>query len=77
MAGRLPVAGSGAGVEKHSFVVKDRKFIGPLHCEKCGGNAHLIRRSPYPVASLEIRIFECHERERQIEQIVTSEDRVP
>jgi len=79
MAGRLPFAlcWVGAGVEKHSFVVKDREFIVPLHCEKGGGNAHLIRRSPHPVPSSEIRIFECHECERQIERIVTSEDRVP
>jgi hypothetical protein len=66
----------GAGVEKHSFVVRDRKFIAPLRCERCGGNAHLTRRSPHAVKDLEIRVFECHECGHQIEQVVIGEDYV-
>jgi hypothetical protein len=62
--------GARAGVEKHSFVVKDHKFIEPLRCDECGGNAHLIRRSPHPVPSLEIRVFECHECGRQTKRVV-------
>ena len=67
----------GAGVENHSFVVTDHKFIAPLRCSECGGNAHLIRRSPHAVKSLEIRIFECHECRCQTQRIVTGEGRVP
>jgi hypothetical protein len=33
-------------VQRRSFVVKDQKFIRPIRCSKCGGNAHLTRRSP-------------------------------
>jgi hypothetical protein len=80
MAGRLrarAVPRVGAGVEKHSFLVKDHKFIAPLRCDKCGGNAHLIRRSPHAVRDLEIRVFECQQCGRRIERIVTGEDRVP
>jgi len=51
----VAVAWVGAGVEKHSFVVKDHKFIAPLRCEKCGGNAHLTRRSPHAVKDSESR----------------------
>jgi hypothetical protein len=53
----------GGTVEKGSFVVKEQKFIRPVRCIKCGGNAHLIRRSPDPVKEdgSEVRIFECHE----------------
>jgi len=56
--------GSGGGaVEKRSFVVKELKFIRPLRCGECGGNAHLTRRSPDPVKrdGSEIRVFECYE----------------
>ena len=44
---------------------------------KCGGNTHLIRRSPRAVKDSEARVFECYECGRQIEQIITGEDRVP
>ncbi len=60
----------GADVEKHSFVVKDHKFIAPLRCDKCGGNAHLIRRSPHAAKDLEIRVFECHECGHQTTRVV-------
>jgi hypothetical protein len=50
-------------VETRSFVVKDQKFICPIRCAKCGGNAHLTRRSPDQVKrdGSEIRVFECYE----------------
>ena len=53
----------GRAVERRSFVVKDQKFIRPIRCGKCGGNAHLTRRSPDPIKrdGSEIRIFECYE----------------
>ena len=78
IAGRLRArAVLGAGVEKHSFLVKDHKFIAPLRCNKYGGNAHLIRRSADAVKDSEIRVFECYECGRQIERIVGGEDRIP
>ena len=64
-------------MNEHSFHVEDQKFIGPLRCENCGGNAHLTRRSPHAVKDLEIRVFECHECARQIERIVIGEDPRP
>jgi transcription elongation factor Elf1 len=73
MAGRLrirAVAGVGGRVEKHSIVVKDNKFIAPLRCGECGGNAHLTRRCPHPVDNLEARVFECHECGHQTERVV-------
>ena len=63
MAG-LPRAGLGWGLgsmERHSILLRDHKFIEPARCDKCGGNARLIRRSPHPVEGLEVRIFECQE----------------
>ena len=53
----------GGAVERRSFVVKDQKFVRPIRCASCGGNAHLIRRSPDPVKrdGTEVRVFECHE----------------
>ena len=66
-----PSGVGGGAVEKRSFVVKEQRFIRPLRCVKCGGNAHLTRRSPDPVKKdgSEIRIFECHECGHQTERI--------
>jgi hypothetical protein len=64
------VATGGLSMEEHSALPKDQIFIRPLHCEECGGNAHLIRRSPHFVNCLEIRTFECQECEHQMERIV-------
>ena len=61
----------------HSFLVEDQKFIEPLRCEKCSGNAHLTRRSPHAAKSLEIRVFECPECGCQTQRIVTGEGGVP
>ncbi len=59
-------------MEKRSFVVKEQKFIRPIRCITCGGNAHLIRRSPDPVKKdgSEIRIFVCLECGHQTIRIV-------
>ena len=73
MAGRLrirAVTGSRARVEKQPLVVRDHKFIAPLRCDGCGGNAHLTRRSPHPVENLETRVFECHECGHQTRRVV-------
>jgi Zn ribbon nucleic-acid-binding protein len=66
-----PSGVGGGAAEKRSFVVKEQTFIRPLRCVKCGGNAHLTRRSPDPVKKdgSEIRIFECHECGHQTERI--------
>ena len=64
------VAKGGRSMEEHSVLPKDQIFIRPLRCEECGGNAHLIRRSPHFVNCLEIRTFECQECGHQMERIV-------
>jgi Zn ribbon nucleic-acid-binding protein len=59
----LGILVAGGTVERRSFVVKDQRFIRPIRCGKCGGNAHLTRRSPDQVKrdGSEIRVFECYE----------------
>jgi Zn ribbon nucleic-acid-binding protein len=61
-------------VEKRSFVVKEQTFIRPIRCGECGGNAHLVRRSPDPTREdgSEIRIFECHECGHQMQKVVVA-----
>jgi transcription elongation factor Elf1 len=63
IAWTLGILVAGGAVERRSFVVKEQKFIRPIRCGKCGGNAHLTRRSPDQVKrdGSEIRVFECHE----------------
>ena len=56
---------------QYSDFVNDQKFIEPFRCENCGGNAHLIRRSPHPIEGLEIRTFQCHECGNQTKRIVS------
>jgi hypothetical protein len=51
----------GGGMERHSILVKQLKFITPIRCDKCGGKARLIRRSPHRIEGSEVRVFECHE----------------
>ena len=67
---RTRAVGRGWVMNEHSFLVEDQKFTQPLRCENCGGNAHLVRRSPHPVDNLEVRVFECHECERQTKRVV-------
>jgi Zn ribbon nucleic-acid-binding protein len=59
----LGILVAGGAVERRPFVVKDQKFIRPIRCSKCGGNAHLTRRSPDQVKrdGSEVRVFECYE----------------
>jgi len=59
----LGILVAGGAVERRSFVVKEQKFIRPIRCGKCGGNAHLTRRSPDQVRTdgSEVRIFGCYE----------------
>ena len=64
------LAGGRGLVEKRSLIVKDHKFIAPLRCGECGGNAHLTRRSPHPVDNFETRVFECHECGHQTKRVV-------
>ena len=37
---RTCAVGWGRVMNEHSFLVEDQKFIEPLGCENCGGNAH-------------------------------------
>jgi len=62
---------STVGVGQRAGFVNDQKFIEPFRCENCGGNAHLIRRSPHPLDGLEIRTFQCHECGSQTKRIVS------
>ena len=60
-------------MEKHSILVKQLKFIRPIRCDKCGGNARLVRRSPHGIKGSEVRVFECHNCGCQTEQVVKEE----
>jgi hypothetical protein len=51
-------------------IPKGQKYIKPLHCSECGGDAVLIRRSPHPLDDLEIRTFECQKCGNQTPRIV-------
>jgi Zn ribbon nucleic-acid-binding protein len=64
----------GGAVERRSVVVKEQRFIRPIRCAKCGGNAHLTRRSPDQVKrdGSEIRVFECYECGHQTHRSVKS-----
>jgi hypothetical protein len=59
-------------VNERAFFAKDQKFIRPLRCENCGGNAHLIRRAPDSLKrdGSEIRTFECPECKHQMRQTI-------
>ena len=77
MAERAPRSRCRLVMNEHSFLVEDQKFIAPIRCSECDDNAPLIRRAPHPLDGLEIRTFECQTCGRQMERIVTSEDRIP
>ena len=44
-----------------TFFPSGQVFLPPVKCPKCGGNAHVIRRTPDPrnIAADELRIYEC------------------
>ena len=66
---RLGLVGS---MEANAILPKGQKYIKPLRCTECGGNAVLIRRSPHPVEGLEIRTFECQTCGNQTRRIVNA-----
>jgi hypothetical protein len=57
-------------MEANAILPKGQKYIKPLRCRECGGNAALIRRSPHPLDGLEIRTFECQKCGIQTRRIV-------
>jgi hypothetical protein len=57
-------------MEANAILPKGQKYIKPLRCRECGGNAVLIRRSPHPLDGLEIRTFECQKCGIQTRRIV-------
>ena len=60
-------------MEQHSILVKELKFIKPIRCDNCGGNARLVRRSPHRIKGSEFRVFECDECGCQRTQVVKEE----
>jgi hypothetical protein len=58
------------GMEKHSILVKQLKFIKPIRCDNCGGNARLVRRSPHRIKGSEVQVFECDKCGCQINKVV-------
>jgi hypothetical protein len=66
---RLGLVGS---MEATAILPKGQKYIKPLRCSECGGNAVLIRRSPHPLDGLEIRTFECQKCGNQTRRIVNA-----
>jgi Zn ribbon nucleic-acid-binding protein len=61
------------GMEQHSILVKELKFIKPIRCDSCGGKARLIRRSPHRIKGSEVRVFECRECGYQTTEVVNEE----
>jgi hypothetical protein len=57
-------------MEANAILPKGQKYIKPLRCSECGGNAVLVRRSPHPLDGLETRTFECQKCEDQTRRIV-------
>jgi hypothetical protein len=57
-------------MEANAILPKGQKYIKPLRCRECGGNAVLIRRSPHPLDGLEIRAFECQMCGNQTRRII-------
>ena len=51
------------------FTPRPPKMIPPIHCDKCGGEARLIRRATVTAFNLEeVRTFECHDCKHQEER---------
>ena len=59
-------------MEGHSLFAETRQFIAPIGCNECDGEAHVIRRAPYPFEGLEFRTFECSECGNQMERVTPS-----
>ena len=73
---RTGAVGGAAVMNEHSLLAEDHRFIAPICCSECDDNAHLIRRTPYPIEGLETRTFECLACRHQIKRIVASEEHV-
>ena len=58
-------------MEGHSLFAETRQFIALIGCNECDGEAHVIRRAPYPFEGLEFRTFECSECGNQMERVAT------
>ena len=67
---RGPQLGPAGSTEANAILPKSQKYIKPLRCRECGGNAVLIRRSPHPLDGLEIRTFECQKCANETRRIV-------
>jgi hypothetical protein len=65
-----PQLGLAGSMEANAIPPKGQKYIKPLRCRECGGNAVLIRRSPHPLDGLEIRTFECQKCANETRRIV-------
>jgi hypothetical protein len=65
-----PQLGPAGSMEANAILPKSQKYIKPLRCRECGGNAVLIRRSPHPLDGLEIRTFECQKCANETRRIV-------
>jgi hypothetical protein len=63
-------------MENHSILVKQLKFIKPIRCDNCGGNARLVRRSPHPIKGSEVQVFECDSCGCQTKKIVKEDANV-
>ena len=59
-------------VEEHSLFLRTREFVALIGCCQCDGEAHVIRRAPYPFEGLEIRTFECRACGHQMERVTPS-----
>ena len=56
-------------MEEHSLFLRTREFVALIGCSECDGEAHVIRRAPYPFEGLEFRTFECSECGNEMERV--------
>ena len=61
-----------AGYGRAFLTCRTRQFIAPIGCNECDGEAHVIRRAPYPFEGLEFRTFKCSECGNQMERVTPS-----
>jgi hypothetical protein len=59
-------------MEEHSLFVETGETVAPIGCSECDGEAHVIRRVPYPFEGLEFRTFECSECGNEMERVTPS-----
>jgi hypothetical protein len=63
---------AGRVMEERSLFVGAPQFVALIGCCECDGEAHVIRRAPYPFEGLEIRTFECRACGHQMERVTPS-----